>query len=577
VPARRHRVAAVLALVFVAGSAVVLWQRAQRPVPTPDRLRVLVAAPSAADPSVGTFADVSRSAILRALGQIPNLQLAEGSAGAGAAALREARAARAGLTVTSTVYAHGSDSVRIESRLLDVQSGNLVRAFRPVAIPRTASDGDWSAALDPLLSTVSIASFPWLGPHALPLREPRHAASRELLTALSLGTRPDSAARATMLLRTRRASELDSAFLQARLWSGAMHALVYTPAYSPGTRAYLDSVIAYVDPLRAQLAPFEVTLLDYVAASRRGDQGLVLAALQRMREIVPDALLARALPQVLLDLNRPREALRLLKSAQPTREVDGRLVEPAASPFYWSTIADVQHYLGDYVAARAAAQRVRQLRPDFIGSVRYQVNAAAALGDSVAVDSLLAAARSMPGQMSEYEFFGDLALQAARELEAHGHAELGRETGRRATQWFDARSPREMEWPLRQRHALALHELGDPRRALAVLEPLRSTDSSGVAIDGLHGRLSAALGDTAEALRVDSALASLGTRVGGSNTLERAFIAANLGRREQAVARLQEAFSQGVGFSIRWRLHSFTDLRSLRGYPPFVKLLEPQG
>jgi hypothetical protein len=69
----------------------------------------------------------------------------------------------------------------------------------------------------------------------------------------------------------------------------------------------------------------------------------------------------------------------------------------------------------------------------------------------------------------------------------------------------------------------------------------------------------------------------MGNRLGGSNTLERAFIAANLGRREEAVALLRDAFAEGEGFFIRWRLHWFTDTRPLLGYPPFDRLLQPEG
>ena len=75
----------------------------------------------------------------------------------------------------------------------------------------------------------------------------------------------------------------------------------------------------------------------------------------------------------------------------------------------------------------------------------------------------------------------------------------------------------------------------------------------------------------------DSVLESRGRGLSGANTLERAFIAADLGQRDRAVSLLQEVFAQGYGFSIRWRLHWLTDTRSLRGYPPFEQLLQPQG
>ena len=69
----------------------------------------------------------------------------------------------------------------------------------------------------------------------------------------------------------------------------------------------------------------------------------------------------------------------------------------------------------------------------------------------------------------------------------------------------------------------------------------------------------------------------LSETLGGVNILERAFIASVLGHEANAVALLQEAFAQGLGFNVRLRLHWFTDLKPLRDYRPFQKLLEPQG
>jgi hypothetical protein len=94
---------------------------------------------------------------------------------------------------------------------------------------------------------------------------------------------------------------------------------------------------------------------------------------------------------------------------------------------------------------------------------------------------------------------------------------------------------------------------------------------------GLTGRIAAARGDTAEARRVDAALAALGSGLGGANTVERAFIASLLGEKARAVELLQEGFAQGLPFNIRWRLHWFTDLKPVRGYAPFRRMLEAQG
>ena len=48
-----------------------------------------------------------------------------------------------------------------------------------------------------------------------------------------------------------------------------------------------------------------------------------------------------------------------------------------------------------------------------------------------------------------------------------------------------------------------------------------------------------------------------------------------LGEREQAVALLREAFSQGLQHGLQ--LHLTTDFDALRDYPPFQELLRPRG
>jgi hypothetical protein len=80
---------------------------------------------------------------------------------------------------------------------------------------------------------------------------------------------------------------------------------------------------------------------------------------------------------------------------------------------------------------------------------------------------------------------------------------------------------------------------------------------------------------------VDSVTALLealpATRLQGAPTYELATIAANKGRAhwDEAVRLLEMAFRQSVGFTIRRRLHAFSDWTPLRDYPPFRQLITP--
>jgi predicted Zn-dependent protease len=307
----------------------------------------------------------------------------------------------------------------------------------------------------------------------------------------------------------------------------------------------LDSTIATVGARRERLNPVETALLDFVAAARRSDQGAMLAAQRRLYELHPDGPIAQDLPYRLLDVNRPREAIAFLERARPTRNADGKVLQPTETPGYWATLADAYHYLGNHAAERDAAAQLRRLRPDALGSLHYQLKAAAALGDSAGVERLLAEARSLPRVPETYEFYGDLALQVSQELEAHGHSEHARSVLRRAIEWFESRRPEERTWRVQFRRALAYY-VSNPKPALDSLQPItKQVGAKNPLYLGLTCRIAAQRGDTAEARRMDAALAALGSGLGGANTVERAFIASLLGEKARAVDLLQEAFAQG--------------------------------
>jgi hypothetical protein len=87
--------------------------------------------------------------------------------------------------------------------------------------------------------------------------------------------------------------------------------------------------------------------------------------------------------------------------------------------------------------------------------------------------------------------------------------------------------------------------------------------------------LAARRGDTATALRVDSVIASRTWSFWrGAPAGWRADIAALLGRREQALALLKQAFTEGY---LVFAAHRDSNLEALRGYPPFETLLKPKG
>ncbi|MBA3656750.1 MAG: hypothetical protein H0W69_05285 [Gemmatimonadaceae bacterium] len=241
-------------------------------------------------------------------------------------------------------------------------------------------------------------------------------------------------------------------------------------------------------------------------------------------------------------------------------------------------IGTIQHYLGDYKSALAEAEAMSPDGRYDINSMRVKASALAALGR---VDELKPLLRDLPALQNGglYGFAGDVLLTIGNELEAHGHPAEASAFMEAAVNWFETRTPEEMRRPeiiFRRGFAyLATRRLDE---ASKIFDSLNAAAPDVILYMGIPGRIAAIRGDTATAEKIMRKLADLpALRFGGTPTYERAAIAANLHRRDEAIRLLQEAFSQGIGFIYRSRLHWFSDFAWLRDDPAFKALLTPQG
>lgn len=275
---------------------------------------------------------------------------------------------------------------------------------------------------------------------------------------------------------------------------------------------------------------------------------------------------------MLADLNRPRAAD---SAMQDLFEAD-----TAQSSAFWNFRSALYHYMSDYPAALKAARRAREIAPNESAGLRSEIASLAAIGDTAAVENLLSAASAQEGSKAFFDFAGDVYFSTAQELIAHGHPVAGAKVMARTIEWFDHRTPKELEnQGIAFRAVLAyltVNRIDDATRLMDVLYRDHPDDFRYM---GTMGRLAAMRGDTAAALGMERKLAAFESgKFSGSPVFERAQIMIQLGRREDAAALVAEAFSQGVGFgSYRSRIHTFSNFMKLRGYPPFEALLKPGG
>jgi hypothetical protein len=126
--------------------------------------------------------------------------------------------------------------------------------------------------------------------------------------------------------------------------------------------------------------------------------------------------------------------------------------------------------------------------------------------------------------------------------------------------------------------------LGRAEPERRALERIGESDADTLAKLQAEARIAVLLADTARAETIDSILAERSARpmlpllIRGATIVARAHIAAGFGRRDQAVALLQEACARGVIFlGSSHAFHEDLLLAPLRGYPPFEALLKPDG
>lgn len=498
---------------------------------------------------------------------------AESRAGDPTRALAEATGA--GLVVTGASYPH-TDSLRVQITVTDV----LERRTLPLD-PVTVPVDELAAAMEPLGQRTLAALSQVLEPLVPPDMRFRQRPSLNLEAHLARVAGWEAEARFDRdeaLVHYERAVELDPEDLGTSLRIASLR-IATTAEFDLRMGADVDSVLALLDRSRGELIPADQAWLDFLIATRGRDRVRVYEAAKRWAALSPGATLASwnwGLEAI--RFNRPQEAIRLLTDMDPARYAQGHFT----ATDYWTTLMDALHLVGDHREEVAAARRAIRLQPDDPFVLAWAGVAFAAGGQVTeawaAVDARLASPPDAPTQTSM-----TLAL-VARELEAHGRRDEGRAMFERLVAWYAGLPASEkaafdpLMW-----HGIALDHLGRldeaeaSFRAAGAMAPVDSVPGLAIWANGWLGDVAAQRGNLHEVERIDEWLAA-DRRPWGWGSFFRACIAARLERREDAVALLRRAFSEGMYRNPpapRW--HRYPCFDALREYEPFQELVRPRG
>jgi tetratricopeptide (TPR) repeat protein len=310
------------------------------------------------------------------------------------------------------------------------------------------------------------------------------------------------------------------------------------------------------------MTEYDRAWLDYRLGLVHGNPEAALAAIRIAARLAPGSKAvynygAQAFQAGYLD-----EALRAVESL-PAEQGPMRGFLP-----YWDIFGAILHAKGDYDREYLVGTKARQLYPQRLMAFSPVARALAVRGRLEDLASVVREAGTLPADPIGWDY-GDLILEVAEELEGHGYGGEAQRYLELARTWLEARAgPRS-----RDRLVATLSALGRQEDAFALLQTLRRAEPASVGYLGLTGLLYARAGlrDRARAVADTLATSPLQYQF-GVPFVYRAQIAAALGDREGAVARLREAFTHGAAYEL-W-LHRDHDLQALRDYPPYQLLLK---
>ena len=469
-------------------------------------------------------------------------------------------APRTGVVVAGSYYLQG-DSWRFQAKVSD-PGGRVLDTVGDVTAPRHQP---WDAAeeLRRRVSGILAARVdPWFASWADAVAQPPDAeAHRELAFGAELHLRGDFRAAIPHLLR---AAYVRQGFTLAALWA-------IQASCNLGEWEQADAILSQLNQRsrNGHLSAFERLACEYYAACLSGQQGEALRVARLAAALVPDSEVLSQLGRQALFCNQPRAAIEALERLDASR---GWI--PSWTP-HWRRLTEAYHMLGDHERELDAARRGRAHHPEAISAVSYEARAHAAVGNLPALGRCIDEACAFPPD--RFANAGDVMLEAARELRAHGHPPEGLALARRAVVWYlDQRQGGSHESDTRLALARAYYECGQWLEAQAVVCELAAEFPDDVELLAFSGAIAARLGNETGARVTLGTLQSKAGRLRfGMQFVHSARVLAILGDSERAIAALRGAFARGHCYGIE--LHTDPDLALLCSQPSFRELLRPKG
>jgi serine/threonine protein kinase/tetratricopeptide (TPR) repeat protein len=363
-----------------------------------------------------------------------------------------------------------------------------------------------------------------------------------------------------------RAVELDPSFFVAKFY-------IANAFQNQGQYEKADALLQSLVQNRDELSPLENRLIDYHIAALKGRNDEALRFIREAEKLAPNNMVINRIAGVCaLGINHPRETVETYAKLD---FMDPKVLYGyAAGSWTLGFRAEAHHMLGSYKKELEVIKTGEKYFPERLRFRAAEARALAALGKIDEVKRVIEGSLSIESTAGTP---GDVMMEAARELYAHGHKDTARGIIAAAVEWAENRPEAERKTEASQGFfAQALYTARRWDEAGGIYGSLTAGHPENIDYQGYLGTLAARRGDREGAMKISNELATIDRSfLFGSHTYWRACIASLLGEKERAVALLRESFSQGRSYRVG--LHRDINLEPLWDYQPFKELLRPKG
>jgi tetratricopeptide (TPR) repeat protein len=299
--------------------------------------------------------------------------------------------------------------------------------------------------------------------------------------------------------------------------------------------ARAESLVTAMRTRATHLNQYYELTLRYIEAMLAGDASKALEFARQATAAAPGGRAQYNLASIALSIGRVHEALATLYGIDPDK---GAMKGWAP---YWFVLTHAEHLDGDFKRELETTRALRRRHPDSRAGWVHEARALATLGNTAALDSVMALAAPLPPDT--YWSQGGMMVVAGEELDAHRHPGAQRYYDRAVT-WLANQLARD---PSNRAHRYWMGSVqldrGSPEHAAPYFESLARDFPDEVQFRGLWGVSAAMLGDTALARQ----------RLGPAPAYKRgeylsylARYAAIAGDTERSVALWSEALGSGL-------------------------------